>query len=196
MKTIASLFGCLCVLVTGTAVLAQGQHVGEVKQLAVDISFYNSAGRTVTDAQGTQFCFYEGNDCYREPQVYPAQYWGTFPLYFIDSRVGVTITVTNNGPRQTVKLRVKTEAYILLTDGTNSDQLMAPQTTEFTVNRGETKTIDASFVVPYTPNTTSGLDRFIVKVLHVNEGGGPGNAEPALIMTKEGIFCPPKRMTK
>ena len=48
-----------------------------------------------------------------------------------------------------------------------------------------------SFKAEYNPGAESGLDRFLVKVLHMNEGGGPGNAEPALIMIKEGVFCPP-----
>ena len=42
------------------------------------------------------------------------------------------------------------------------------------------------------PLMDSGPDRFIVKVLHVNEGGGMGNEEPGLMLSKEGLFCPPE----
>jgi hypothetical protein len=166
-----------------------GQHVGEVKQLQVSTEFSGAVGKTVTDAQGTHF--YIGRSVVTEPQVYPPKYWGEFLLYYIGSRVGVTVTATNQGPRQTAKLLIRTEAYVLNTDGSNGAQLKPPADIEVIISRGETKTIDASFVVPYTSDLTSGLDRFVVKVMHPNSGGGPGNPEPATILVSEGIFCPP-----
>jgi hypothetical protein len=167
-----------------------GNHAGEQKALDVDIHFTNPLGTTVTDAQGVAYQY--GGYVFREDKIYPQQYWGIFPLYFFDLETGVLVRITNNGPREKMKVRVVTEAYVLRTDGSNGAAMKAPQSTEVEVARGETKTINASFVTPYTPDAESGLDRFIVKVLHVNEGGGPGNSEPGLIMAKEGIYCPPK----
>ena len=106
--------------------------------------------------------------------------------------VGITVTITNRGPRRTAKLRIRTEAYVLRTDGTNGPELTEPREIDIEVARGQTVVIDASFTVPYSPLLDSGLDRFLVKVSHPNEGGGPGNEDPALIMVGEGVFCPPE----
>lgn len=167
-----------------------GKHTGEQKMLDVDITFEDSKGTTVTNADGI-FYHYYGITAY-ENKVYPPQYWGEYPLYFFGGKTGVTVKVTNNGPRAKAKVRITTEAYVLRTDGTSGVEIAAPQVIDVEVARGETKTIDASFVGEATPGAESGLDRFIVKVSHVNEGGGKGNMDPALIMAKEGVFCPPE----
>ena len=167
-----------------------GQHKGEQNMLDVDIQFSNSSGRTITNAAGVYYNFW-GYTFY-ENKVYTSEYWGVYPLYFFGDNVGVTVKVTNKGPRAKAKMRIKTEANVLLTNGANGVALTEPKITEVEVMKGETKTIDASFVAEYREGADSGLDRFVVKVLHINEGGGPGNSEPALIMKKEGVFCPPK----
>jgi hypothetical protein len=167
-----------------------GAHKGEKKQLDVDISFFGESGWTVTNADGTEYHRYSGSVKY-EDKVYPSEYWGTFPLYFFGYQTGITVTVTNNGPRKVAKLRITTEAYQLRTDGSSGHALREPTSIDIELARGETRTIDASFVVNQTPESESGLDRFIVKVSHPNEGGGNGNTEPGLIMVQEGVFCPP-----
>lgn len=167
-----------------------GEHNGEVKQLEVNVGFGGEYGQTVTDAQGTTYNVW-GMSFY-EQKVYPPEYWGVFPLYFYDTDVGVTITVKNVGPRKIAKLRVRTECYVLQTDGSNGTQLGQPRESDIDVEAGETAAVDATFNVSYTPGADSGLDRLVVKILHPNEGGGPGNPDPALIMVKEGIFCPPE----
>lgn len=167
-----------------------GKHTGERKMLAADISFFNTSGKTVTNSKGVFYHYY--GIVVHENKVYPSKYWGEYPLFFIGNSAGIKVTVSNKGPRAKIKLRVKTECYTLKTDGSNGMTLMAPRTVDFVVNRGETKTIDASFAIQNQPGMESGLDRFIVKLLHINEGSGPGNNEPALIMQKEGVFCPPE----
>jgi len=181
---------CACFLISLPVCAKQGNHTGENKMLDVDIQFLNSYGKTVTNAQGVYYQTSYGVSY--ENKVYPSQYWGEYPLYYFGSIATIKVTVTNNGPRAKTKVRVVTESCVLLTSGSNGDPLMAPKTAEVEVLEGETKTIDCSFFISYTPNAESGLDRFTVKVLHVNEGGGPGNSEPALILQKEGVFCPPK----
>ena len=167
-----------------------GQHNGEVAQLEVNATFSGSFGETVTDAIGTTynvwgFSFYEN-------KVYCPEYWGVFPLYFYGTEVGSTITVKNVGPRRIAKLRVRTECYTLKTDGSSGVEISAPQETDFEIETGETKTINSTFTAEYVEGADSGLDRLVIKVLHPNEGGGPGNSDPALILVKEAIFCPPE----
>jgi len=165
-------------------------HVGETKMLNVSIEFSNSFGKTVTSASGIDYHVW--GLVFHENKVYIPSLWGEFPLYFFDTTVGATVRVTNKGPRQRTKILIKTNAQVLHTDGSAGFQLAPAQTKEVVVMRGETKVIDASFMIPYSPQADSGLDLFTVKILHQNEGGGPGNSEPALIMSKRGVFCPPK----
>ncbi len=170
-----------------------GPHVGEHSRLEVDIVFSREIGETVTDEEGTHY-YVEGIAAH-EDKVYPSEYWGTFPLYFFGTEVGVTVTIRNLGPRAKVKARVRTEAYVLLTDGSNGSMLAVPQEIDVEVMRDEAVTIDASFTSVYTPGMESGLDRFVVKVLHPNETGvipeTLAEDDPALIMMAEGVFCPP-----
>lgn len=168
----------------------QGKHVGEQNMLDVDIQFSNSYGETITNADGIFYHFY--GMVIHENKVYSSKYWGEFPLYFFGTTTGVTVKVTNNGPSAKAKVRIQTEANVLRTDGSNGVTLAEARVIDVEVARGETKTIDASFVAQYVPGAESGLDRFTVKVSHMNEGGGKGNPEPALIMVKEGVFCPPE----
>ena len=167
-----------------------GPHVGEHSRLEVEIVFSREIGETVTDEDGTHY-YVEGTAAHEEDKVYPSEYWGTFPLYFFGTEVGVTVTIRNLGPRAKVKARVRTEAYVLLTDGSNGSMLAHPQEIDVEVRRDETVTIDASFTSVYTPGMESGLDRFVVKVLHPSQGDALPEDDPALITTAEGVFCPP-----
>jgi hypothetical protein len=126
-----------------------------------------------------------------EPKIYPVKYWGTVPLYFFGQKVGATVTMTNSGPRDTEKLRVTTQALVLNTDGSSGVKLADDQVNEFTIKKGETKTMDVSFVPQFVAGADSGLDRVVILVQHINEGGGLGNSYPALIMAKEAVLCPP-----
>ncbi len=167
-----------------------GPHGGERQEIEVEIAFSGEFGYTVTDENGTTY--HVGDWAMYEDKVYTSEYWGTWPLYFFGTEVGITVTVRNNGPRANARLRIRTEAYVLLTDGSNGAVLSAPRDTDIVVARGESVTVDASFIAVYTPDAESGLDRFIVKVLHPNAGGSRGDDEPALILMKEGILCPPE----
>jgi len=167
-----------------------GNHVGEVRQLEVSVSFYGQYGETVTDENGTFYNVF--GYTFFEPKIYPPQYWGVFPLYFFEAPTGIRVSVKNVGPRRITNLRVRTEAFCLLTDGATGVQLAPTREADMDVEVGETKTVDASITPSYVEGADSGLDRLIVKILHPNEGGGPGNSDPALIMIKEAVFCPPK----
>jgi hypothetical protein len=190
-KGISVIISVFIILVFSSVIFANtGQHIGERRMLDVNINFYDSKGKTVTNSQGIYY-HHSGRVKY-EPKVYPSRYWGTYPLYFFGGRVGVKVTVANKGPRAKIKLRITSEANVILVSGDIGASIMQPKTTQFTVAKGQTKTIDVSFVTQPTPDVDSGLDLFTVKVQHANQGGGPGNEYPALIMVKEGVFCPPK----
>ncbi len=196
MKKVLStclIFFLSTILVTGQT--KQGKHIGEQKMLDVQIEFLNSFGKTVTNAEGT-FYYYYNWFLGKEDKVYPPQYWGEYPLYFFGLPTKVLVKVTNLGPRAKTKVMIKTESYVLRTDGTNGAMLKQPETIEVEIAKGETKIIDVTFTTMWTPEADSGLDRFIVKVLHINEADNKTNLEPSLILQKEGIYCPPRLQPK
>ncbi len=166
-----------------------GKHEGEKKQLDVSVEFFGAYGTTATNDQGT-FYNYWGQTRY-ENKIYQPEYWGEFPLYFFGTNVGCLVHITNHGPRNRIKLSITTEAHVLHTDGTTGVTLKHPETVDVIVERGETVTVDASFLAGYVEGAESGLDRYLVKVAHTHSGDGPGNAEPALVCVKEAVFCPP-----
>jgi hypothetical protein len=187
MKKLLTYFVLALICLTTTVnICSAGKHSGETKMFSIGIDFLSPSGKTVTNGSGTYY-HHRGGFVTSEPKIYPSIYQGEFPLYYIGETANITVTVRNKGPRAKAKLRIKTEAYVLRTDGSNGIALMSPKTIDFVVNKGETKTIDASFMINNMPGLESGLDRFTVKILHVNQGNG----EPALIMQKEGVFCPP-----
>lgn len=190
-KLIPTIITIFVIISLGFAQTKQGKHIGEQNMLDVKIEFSEPFGKTVTNSKGT-FYYYYNWLIGIEDKVYPSEYWGEFPLYFFGLPTKVLVKITNLGPRNKTKVAIKTESYVLKTDGSNGAPLKQPETIEVEVNKGETKLIDASFTAEWTPEADSGLDRFIVKVIHINEGGGHGNLEPAVIMQKEGVFCPPK----
>ncbi len=182
--------------------------------VGVDIAFSLDLGDTVTDADGTHF-YYFGIEEHDYSRVYVPEYWGTFPLYFFGSNVGVTVTVTNN-ESENLKLQVTNEAYVLNTDGTNGPELTDPRMVEVDLAPGESSAIDASFIMAFQPEFERGLNRFLVKVAQVQSSTAKGNgyghhkhrgkghykdrgkghhkhhgeSEPVTILVKEGIFCP------
>lgn len=135
---------------------------------------------------------------YYEDKVYIPKYRGTYPLYLMGMQVGVTVSVTNKGPRKRTKLRIGTECYTLHTDGANGLPLADPQEYDVIIEHGETKVIDASFYAGVVPDEESGLDRFIVKLWRSDgddddddDGDDDDDDQSQPFMTKEGIFCPP-----
>lgn len=190
MKKYALLLCFLMIAGTQTFANESKGQPGVARMLDVEIQFTDAFGKTVTNEQGIFYHIW--GYVFHENKIYPSEYWGEYPLYFFGSPVGVRVTVKNNGPANRAKLAIKTEAQVLRTDGSAGVALVPAKTYEVVLARGESRTIDASFVAEYTPQAESGLDTFTVKVLHQNEGGGAGNQEPALIMVKRGVFCPPE----
>lgn len=167
-----------------------GQHNGELKQLQADVVFSGAYGVTTTDAGGITYNFWGLSQ--HEDKVYPRQYWGSFPLYFFDLPVLSEVIVSNLGPRQSFRIRVTQQEYALNLDGSNGVKLADDVVREFDVAKGETQRLDMSFTPRFVPGADSGLDRIVILVQHINQGGaGQGNPYSALILAKEAILCPP-----
>lgn len=71
----------------------------------------------------------------------------------------VLVKITNLGPSAKTKEVIKTESYVLKTNGTNGAMLKPPETIEVEIEKGETKVIDATYLPLYehlkpTPDLT------------------------------------------
>ncbi|MFO7870660.1 MAG: hypothetical protein R6V03_04420 [Kiritimatiellia bacterium] len=143
---------------------------GDVIDVGVDIAFSGSYGETVTDENGT--FYHVWGYVFYEDKVYPPEYWGVFPLYFFGTEVGVDVAIQNRSSVRKADVLVRNESYCLRTDGGNGAALMTPTDTLVEVDRDGTRTVDASFVAGYVPQAESGLDRFLVKVLGLENGAG------------------------
>ncbi len=166
---------------------------GEEKSFEINVEFVLQMGRTVADERGLTFIF-RGREITDDELLYPEEYWGEYALYFPGQPAQIGVLVTNLGPRQNARLRAVTEAYAMNLDGSNGEMIKPPEIVDevlggvpFDLAAGETGAFWGSFRLP---QAGKGLNRFVVKLYHRNEGGGPGNEEPAWIMTREGIFCP------
>ena len=114
---------CLSLAAVSSVLGKQGRHIGENRMLDVDIIFSNPSGTTVTDASGVYYKYW--GYVFHENKVYPQQYWGEYPLYFVGQHIPITVTVTNKGPRAKSKIRVKTEAYTLQTTGASGMSVLS-----------------------------------------------------------------------
>jgi len=128
----------------------------------VGVAFSDEYGQTVTDENGTFYNVFGWS--FFTDKVYPPEYWGVFPLYFFDSRVGILMTVTNTSAGTSAKVRLRQECYCLRTDGSNGAELTDPTEDDVAVAAGDSAAFDASFWVNYTPYAEEGLDRFLINV--------------------------------
>jgi hypothetical protein len=169
---------------------AGGKHYGEMKMIYAEIEFFNPYGTFITDHTGSYYIF-QGQTIHATI-FYPQEYWGEYPLYFPGSTVSIKVSITNNGPRAIAKHTVVAEAYVINPDGSVGAQVLEPQIFEtdyygdpLDVALGETKFIDASFIVPVAAKR---ITCFTISLYHHHND----NNNASLIMTKDAFFCPPE----
>lgn len=169
---------------------AAGDHLGEANKIVAQVAFQSPSGTTVTDAAGIHYTV-NGWTFANEPKVYPAQYWGQFPLYFAGSTMKFIVSLTNTAAVGEKRFKVRIQAFnnVLGQDGSTGQQIAPPQ--EWSVSDlgpGETRTLEASIFLPLDPNLPSGLDLTKIRISHLNEGA---NADAALIKEEIAVWCPP-----
>ncbi len=148
------------------------------RSLDLSMELLGSEGITIADENGLTFII-DGITLPLVPIIYDAQYWGKYPLYRSGSMMVVRVTIKNKGKGpELLDLMIKCTAFDLNTDGSNGDEIMTPQTKNISVANGETVTTDMIFP---SPDKAENLNRLIVSIY----------TEGTLLMTKEGIFCPP-----
>lgn len=166
-------------------VMAGGKHYGELKMITAEIVFLFPRGTCVTDSTGITYII-DGNDLHLDI-VYPSEYWGTYPLYLPGNEVNTKMLITNSGPRQVAKHTIVHEANVINPDGSIGEALIAPVVQEnIEVALGETKIIDASFVLPIQGKS---LNIFSLKLYHHYNADSP---DASLILNQKAVFCPPE----
>ncbi|HAM35671.1 MAG TPA: hypothetical protein DEB40_07875 [Elusimicrobia bacterium] len=181
----------LCVSALAPAfVAAAGLHNGEAAKITAQVSFLSPAGETFTDASGIRYTM-NGWTFSSEPKVYPAQYWGRFPLYFTGSTMNFSVTLSNTAAKGNKSFKVRVEAVhnVLETSGAPGMTLAPTQTWVVeSLAPGESKTLQGSAYIPDNPNLPSGLDLTKIRILHLNEGANP---DAGLIKEQLAVWCPP-----
>jgi len=158
-----------------------GEQSGKGKMLEVDIEFLAPIGTAVADSTGMTY-WIEGEG-FHSDIVYAEEYWGEYPLYLPGGDVPIRITVTDRKShgKAKSKLVVKTQCFRMNLDGSNGEVLIIPQTINIELARGETRTIDT--ILPLSAGEKL-LNRVLVEIYN--------KKRKKLIMTREGIFCPPE----
>jgi hypothetical protein len=161
-----------------------GKHYGELKMIEANIEFLNPRGQCITDSTGITYII-DGRPTHLDI-VYPAEYWGTYPLYLPTATVPVNLTITNLGPRSIAKHTVVTDAYVINYDGSQGEPLFSPQVSTVEVALGETEVINGSFILPAVGKS---LNMFSMKLYHHYN---PDSPDSSLILNQKAVFCPPE----
>ncbi|MBI4054578.1 MAG: hypothetical protein HY402_00435 [Elusimicrobia bacterium] len=170
--------------------LGAGRHAGEADKIQAEVTFLNPSGQTTTDSSGITYRV--GSWSFHENKVYPSQFWGTFPLYFMGQTMHFQLTLSNTTPLGQKPFRIKIQAlhHVLNTDGSLGQQLALPSewTIEGMLRPGETTSRSFPVFIPIDPNLPSGLDVTKVRIFHLNQGQ---NSEAGLIKEVSAVWCPP-----
>jgi hypothetical protein len=168
---------------------AQGQHLGEADKIQATVTFLSPAGQTTTNASGITYNWGWGSDF--ETKIYPSNYWGTYPLYFVGTTMKFSVTLTNTAAKgsKKFKIRIKADNNVLETNG-SAGPMLAPSQEWIVASLapGETATLPGSIFIAPDPNLPSGLDLTTISIFHLNEGD---NTNAGLIKKEIAVWCPP-----
>jgi hypothetical protein len=176
----------------------QGNHTGDAKPLSWTIEYLDSWGRTVVDGSGG--LFYHDRCCggYQttDPSwVYPQQYWGTYPMYYIGTTMRYRITLCNDTNRTYKNLRVIAIQEYFNSAGRVGERLGDDAAEDWNgaeLKAGECVTLDGLFAIPN--DGEGGLDQTHLQVQHWDKGRGQTGRGAVLVdETKAAIWCPPEK---
>lgn len=178
----------------------QGKHIGDGEPLTWSIEYFDQWGRTVIDATGGHFFHdrccggYETDD---PTWIYPAKYYGTYPMYYIGTTLSYRITLTNNGPRSYRNLRVVAIQEYFNAAGGAGDRMGAGAARDWylaELKPNQTVTLDGLYAIG--GDAHAGLDQTHLQIQHWNRGRGrPGPGSVIVDDTKAAIWCPPEMET-
>lgn len=150
---------------------------GEGLDFEVDFLFFDLRGTAITDGNGMTIII-DGVSLPGPSYVYPEALWGEYPMYFPGDTTNIATNITYNGAGDQVNVNVVTVVFAVNTDGSNGLLINGPDEIVLILYKEVEETLNTSFQIPVQPK---GLYRIIASVYH----------EGNLVMTKEGIFCPP-----
>jgi len=176
----------------------QGNHTGDAKPLSWKIEYLDAWGRTVVS--GTGGLFYHDRCCggYQttDPSwLYPQQYWGTYPMYYIGTTMHYRITLCNDTNRTYKNLRVIAIQEYFNPAGHAGEMIGNDAAEDWLVPEllsGQCVSLDGVFAIPN--DGEGGLDQTHLQVQHWDKGRGQtGRGAVILDETKAAIWCPPDK---
>jgi len=178
----------------------KGKHIGDGEPLSWKIEYFDQWGRTVVDNNGGHF--YHDKCCggylTDDPSwLYPQQYWGTFPMYYIGTTMRYRITLTNNSRRTYKNLRVVAIQEYLNPTGDWGERLGPDAARDWyvrTLGPGQSVVLEGTCNI--LGDAHGGLDQTHLQVQHWNGGKGkPGPGSVIIDDAKAAIWCPPDAQT-
>lgn len=176
----------------------QGNHIGDSKPLSWKIEYLDEWGRTVVNGSGGTF--YHDRCCggymTTDPTwIYPQQYWGTYPMYYIGTTLRYRITLCNDTNRTYKNLRVVSIQEYFNPTGKVGERIGDDAAKDWYVAElrgGACVTLEGIFAIP--DDGHGGLDQTHLQVQHWDKGKGKtGKGAVIIDDTKAAIWCPPEK---
>ncbi len=180
----------------------KGKHVGYAETLSWSIEYTGQWGRTVVSAGGAVFhhdlCC--GGAVTADPSwIYPEQYWGEYPMYYLGTDMHYRITVANTHSDRTYRhLRLVAIQEYFSPEGEWGEWMGEDAAKDWYIPElkpGEIAVFDGSFHI--APDGRPGLNQTHIQVQHWNNGTGiPGPGSVIVDDVKAALWCPPEAATE
>lgn len=176
----------------------KGKHIGYVDSLSWSIEYTGQWGRTVVSADGAVF-YHDlccGSAMTADPSwIYPEQYWGQYPMYYMGTDMHYRITLTNDDPNRTYRhLRLVSIQEYFSPEGEWGEWMGEDAAKDWYIPElkpGESVFFDGSFHI--APDGLPGLNQTHIQVQHWNGGKGiPGPGSVIIDDAKAALWCPPE----
>lgn len=176
----------------------KGKHIGYVDTLSWSIEYVGQWGRTVVNADGATFhhdlCC--GGAITADPSwIYPEQYWGEYPMYYLGTDMHYRITLANSDPNRTYRhLRLVAIQEYFSPDGEWGEWMGEDAARDWYIpelKSGESAVYEGSFLI--AANGRPGLNQTHIQVQHWNGGTGiPGPGSVIIDDVNSALWCPPE----
>lgn len=175
----------------------KGKHIGYVDALSWSIEYTGQWGRTVVSENGAVF-YHDlccGGAVSADPSwIYPEQYWGEYPMYYLGGVMSYRITVANADPNRTYRhLRLVAIQEYFSPEGEWGEWMGEDAAKDWYIPElkpGESLIFEGSFNI--ASDGLPGLNQTHIQLQHWNGGQGvPGPGSVIIDDVKAALWCPP-----
>jgi len=172
-----------------------GKHTGESSPFEYSIEYLNPLGVTIVDETGIFYDPFDFGSSHDEFTILPANYFGSYDLYFVGSTVQFRVHITNTGSRTYKNLLIRTQQELLNPLGGAGTPFPEPNDNEWFVRSlgpGKTVVLEGS-VVP-SGDIPSGIDQTHLQIIHLDNSSKAherkGSGRILLDDPQAGLWCP------